>query len=317
MTVTFGFGMGTLGLAAAWLAAAVPSVVPHEPAEKNVRVVRAGTIGAGAYLGVQIEDVDAEQAEKLRLPGERGALVGRVRSDSPAQRAGLEEGDVILELQGETIRSASQLARLVRETPAGREVSILISRDGALKTLSANLERPSDSSVHHYRHSPHLPPAPPGPPAPPEAPEPPELFHFDDDDHHFNLRFDDGFLHDLRENVRGFHLIGGQRKLGISYQEISGQLAEYFGVAEGRGVLVSEVEDGGAASKAGLKAGDIIVQLGDEAIEGGRDLRRAVARAEPGQTVTVTVMRNGKKLELALEVGGTKSRSRRKAGRGV
>jgi S1-C subfamily serine protease len=97
---------------------------------------------------------------------------------------------------------------------------------------------------------------------------------------------------------------GGPRKLGIRYQEISGQLAEYFQLSEGTGILVTEVDENGAAFKAGLKAGDVIVAFAGERIEGSRQFRRLVQRSDPGEQVAVELIRDGKRLELELEVGG-------------
>jgi len=98
----------------------------------------------------------------------------------------------------------------------------------------------------------------------------------------------------------------GPRKLGISYQEISGQLAEYFEVSEGRGVLVTEVQEDGPAFEAGVKAGDVILALAGEEVEDGRDLRRALRGADPGTEVSVTLQRDGKRLDLKLKLGGEK-----------
>jgi serine protease Do len=97
---------------------------------------------------------------------------------------------------------------------------------------------------------------------------------------------------------------GGPRKLGIRYQEISGQLAEYFQLSEGSGILVTEVDEDGAAFEAGLKAGDVIVAFAGERIEGSRHFRRLVQRSDPGEKVSVELMRDGQRMQLELEVGG-------------
>ena len=87
---------------------------------RRVEVMRLA--GGGSRLGVELEEIDKGEATRLKLSEERGALVRHVEEGSPAAKAGLKKDDVILEFQGEKVQSASQLARLVRETPAGRTV---------------------------------------------------------------------------------------------------------------------------------------------------------------------------------------------------
>jgi membrane-associated protease RseP (regulator of RpoE activity) len=92
-----------------------------------------------AWLGVTLKDVTADKARDLKLPGEYGALVGSVDADSPAAKAGLQKGDVIVEFAGERVRSEAQLRRLIRETPAGRTFSLQVFRGGQARALNAKL----------------------------------------------------------------------------------------------------------------------------------------------------------------------------------
>jgi serine protease Do len=98
----------------------------------------------------------------------------------------------------------------------------------------------------------------------------------------------------------------GPRKLGLEYQEIAGQLADYFKLAGDEGVLVTNVEPDGPAAKAGVKAGDVILKLGSREIEDGEDLRRALEKAESGRETTLTVQRDGRPLELKLVPAGAR-----------
>jgi serine protease Do len=100
----------------------------------------------------------------------------------------------------------------------------------------------------------------------------------------------------------------GPRKLGIQYQEISGQLADYFHVEGGEGILVVSVDENGPAAKAGLKAGDVITRIGSEAVKSSRDLRRQVDRLDPGKEATLGILRDGRPLELKVTAGGEKPR---------
>src|SRR5262245_33229161 len=81
--------------------------------DRRVRIV----MGSGSHLGVRLEDVDKDDVSRLKLTEERGALIKGVDEDSPAARAGLKAGDVVVRYQGEAVQGVAQLSRLVRETP--------------------------------------------------------------------------------------------------------------------------------------------------------------------------------------------------------
>ena len=81
-------------------------------------------------IGVRLSDVTAENMKTLKLSKAEGAVVESVNPNSPAATAGLREKDVIIQFDGERVRSASHLSRLVAETPAGREVMFSVMRDG-------------------------------------------------------------------------------------------------------------------------------------------------------------------------------------------
>ena len=93
----------------------------------------------GAYLGVDIADVTTERLSALKLKDERGVEVTMVDQDAPAGKAGLKEHDVILSMNGTNVESGAQLRRMIRETPAGRMVTLGVSRDGQPLTLKVQL----------------------------------------------------------------------------------------------------------------------------------------------------------------------------------
>jgi serine protease Do len=255
--------------------------------DRRVEVIRAG----GGKLGVRLDEVGKDDLSRLKLSAERGAIVKSVSPDTPAEKAGLQEGDVILRYEGETVQSAAQLARLVRETPAGRTVAIDVSRNGAVQKLSATLAETRDRvRVGDFGdfdvEIPQIEAIPPTPPVPPVA----DMFHFDGRGHAFNFG------------------MGGPRKLGIEYQELTGQLAHYFKVE--KGVLVTSVDEDGPAAKSGMKAGDVIVKFDGQAIDGAEDLRDEVQKAEAGKDVTVTVQRDGRPVDLKVTLRSGERRAR-------
>ena len=89
--------------------------------------------GRGSQLGVMVSDVDATATTG-------GVQIDEVNDDSPAEKAGIKSGDVIVEYDGERVRSARQFTRLVQETPEGRTVKIGLLRDGKRQTVDATPE---------------------------------------------------------------------------------------------------------------------------------------------------------------------------------
>ena len=222
-----------------------------------------GSVG-GSHIGISIHDVEETEAEALA----EGAVVGEVREQSPASRAGLEPGDVVVEFDGERVRSALQLSRLVQETPTGRSVSATIVRDDNRLEVEivpargpawlAAIEQPL------LRAGRDLQLAVPG-------------------GSDFGLRFD-------------LDLFPRRGRFGAEVTEISPQLAEYFCVDEG--VLVTTVRDGSVATEAGLQAGDVITAIGNQPVEDVDDLRRRIAEIDPGDRFTIHVMRDQSQLSL-------------------
>jgi C-terminal processing protease CtpA/Prc len=243
-------------------------------AQRAVEIVR---LAGGAYLGVSLEEVDKDTVSRLKLPEERGALVKSVEADSPAAKAGLRADDVILRFQSETIHTAAQLARLVRETPAGRTVALEVTRAGAVQKLSATVAERKNPLREIREWNFKMPEIPEFHFEMPEVPMPPDV-------------------------PRLMWRSRGPRKLGIEYQEIGDQLAKYFKLADETGVLVTRVEEDSPAAKAGMKAGDVILRIGGNAVKDGEALRDAMRKAEAGQEIAVSVQREGRSVELKVKI---------------
>lgn len=240
--------------------------------DEGYRVVVTPADGQG-WLGVHLEDVTADKARSLKLPGEYGAIVTGVKEDSPAAKAGLKENDAILEFGGERVRSAAMLKRMIKETPPGRTVTLKVSHDGQTRAASVTLEA---------RHLAFGGPRFEGP-GMFEMPEIPEI------------------------KIPNFYFGLGGSRLGVSADELTPQLAEYFGVKGGKGVLVREVNPGSAAEKAGLKAGDCIVRVGSKKISSVGDLQSALGdqafdSGEAKRVVELTIVRNRQEQTVKVEL---------------
>lgn len=185
------------------------------------------TLSGSSFLGVDLAEVTAEAAGRLKLRETRGALVTGVSTDTAAAKAGLQKDDVIVKWNGEAIESARELGRHIRETPVGRSVKLSVMRDGREMEVTATLGERSE----YMRR----------------------------------LRFDSRPVR--TRVVRPARIRTRSLRMGLSLQGMSPQLAEYFGLKDRNGALVVFVHPDTGAAKAGIKAGDVIMSIGGETIE--------------------------------------------------
>ncbi len=248
------------------LALAASSAVAQGPRSAGpVTIQRAGT----SYLGVGVLDITPERAKALNLKDERGAEVTHVDEDSPAAKAGLKEGDVLLQYNGEPVEGTEQLSRMVRETPVGHQAKVTIWRNGATQTVTATIAARKNTVLQTGEGPVVLPNMPPMPPMPPiEIPR-------------FEMTWQNPML-----GIEGEAL--GQEP----------QLAEFFGVKDG--VLVKAVIKNSAAEKSGLKAGDVITKLDDSKVTSTREITSALRANRSKRTFTLTVVRNRKEMPIAV-----------------
>ena len=284
--------------------AAPPAMAPPPPPP-----VHWYAAGKGSYLGIGVQEIGAERAKQLKLSEPHGVEVTTVTKESPAAKAGIKEGDVVLEFNGQRVEGSEQFVRLVRETPPGREVKLGISRDGASQTVTATvgdrkeygpymdpkyvqkLQKMGEDMQHQF-----------GPGSP-----------FQQDMRH-QFGPDSDFQRDmqkLRDDMEKMHWEmhmpdlpegpGRGARLGVEAEPVGPQLAEFFGVKQG--VLVRSVAEGSAAEKAGIKAGDVIVKIGNGDVDRVGTISKLMREAEAGKPVPVTVVRNKKWITLSVTPG--------------
>ncbi len=210
------------------------------------------------YLGISMQALTEDIIEGLDLKIERGVLISEVFDDSPAENAGIEDGDIIIEYDGKEIDSTKELLKLVRETDVGEEVAVKVVRDDNTETFFVKIgERPENFFVKRYR--------------------------------------------DIEPRV--LQIFSPGARLGVKIQDLEDEdLAAYFNVEEGEGVLVMGVEEESAAEEAGVKAGDVIVELNDEDIESSDELIDAVGEMEAGDDFELVVIRHGSRKTLTGEI---------------
>lgn len=289
------FGVFCLGLAAA-VGGAVAGLGAQDPSTRSSNSLRASrpsvfTLdGRGSQLGVVVSDVEAKEGA--------GVKVDEVTRDGAAEKAGLKAGDVVVEFDGERVRSARQFTRLVQETPDGRSVKVAVLRDGKKQTFDATPEarsfswdmaidgdrihREVDRGMRGLREF---------------RVEPPMDFHFEPGDRPrtFTFRTPDG------SGTAELRMRTSRGRLGVTVQELSSELADYFGAPSG-GALVSSVAKGSVAEKAGLKAGDVITSVNGDRVRDGDDLIRELEDAS-GE-LSLGVVRDKKEITVKATISG-------------
>lgn len=249
------------------------------------------------YLGVDIRDVSDEDAVTLKLKERCGAEVIHVDHDGPAGKLGLRRHDVILEMNGQEIKNQAQLRQMLRDTPAGQSVKLVISRDGRQQTMSTQLANREEVERRAWEQ--HLVVPDPGPdfqPAP---------------------HVGNGFLHaspspnigaKAHRDFLGTTTVLNASFTGAQLEVMGPQLAEYFGVEGNAGLLVRSVEANSPAANAGLRAGDVVVRVNEVAVTSGNEWSRAIHQNK-GKPVALVVLRNKHEQTMTMTPDGKKRSS--------
>ena len=268
-------------LAAAVTAAVMVAVQPADAQEPQI-VLRSGA--STASIGVGIREVMGEDAAKAKMAQPSGVYVDSVREGSPAAKAGFQTGDIVVEFDGERVRSTSHFTRLVQESVPNRQVAAVVIRGTSKQTLNVVpeasgginlLSRDGNLRLQEFRR------------------QVPRDFNFD-----------------LNPDTLRRVLPANGATLGVTVSPLTDQLATHFGVKQG--VLVSAVTSNSPADGAGVRAGDVITAVNGQTVASSADITRAL-RENRGETVDLTVTRDKKSLSLKATIP---ARSRTSSGRG-
>src|SRR5215472_6927768 len=197
------------------------------------------------YLGVLIQKVIPEIADSLGMDRGRGALVGKVSKDGPAEKAGVKVGEVIIEFDGKEIKDSGDLPIVVARTPVDRKVRMKVLRDKKELQLTVSVGELKDEEVVA------------------SAPE--------------------------------------KGELGMTVQRLTPQIAESLGLEKAEGVVVSAVDPGSAADEAGIRRGDVILEVDRKPIRNIDEYKKSLAGVRKGKGVLLLVRRGESTLFLALK----------------
>ena len=254
--------LATIVAVAAFGLAVTAGAHPH----KKVNKIKIDT--QGAFLGVTMQELTEELQKGLDSKArDGGVLISSVVEGSAADEAGIEEGDVIVEFDGKKVDSPDALRELIAEKEPGDKVKVKVIREGKSKDMDVALGDWEDQS--------------------PMA--------FFGDGNRFEIAVPKG------DEIRGMLANLQGPRLGVSVHEMNKDLSSYFGVKEDEGLLVLDVEDETTAADAGVKSGDVIIEVGKEKVKDVSDIRDALKDLDEGDKVAITVMRNKKKVSLEGE----------------
>ncbi len=252
-----------------------------EKVEKSAGLLTMAFAGDGGYLGVQTQEVTKENFAKFGLREVRGVAVEKVVENSPAASAGILAGDVIVRFDGEEVTSARKLTRLISEVAPDHQVKLNVLRGGSEQEIAATLGKRQMPKFENGNFTFSTP-------SPMYKMEMPAIPN--------------------GELLRSFPMPGGEgrsfawqagegRQIGIGVTALSKQLAAHFGVESG--VMINNVRENSPAAKAGLKAGDIIVESDGKAVKGDFDLIRAINGKKEGD-ISLTIVRDGKRQAISV-----------------
>jgi S1-C subfamily serine protease len=285
-------GMVLMAAAAVGVVVAPAMLHGQTVRERPFGEIRTHILG-GSQIGASLRDVDEADVTREKLTGTAGAVVEEVDRDSPAADAGFRAGDVVLTFDGEKVRSARHLARLIEESPDGRAVSATIVRGSKPMDLKVTPEasRAFSSFQNGLRDLEFA-----WPNAFRSAP-------FSD----WRELRPEGAEPRIFTPEQPFMYRRGQ--LGVTVQSLSGQLAEYFGAASG-GALIASVTPDSPAADAGLKAGDVITKINDRQVRDSDDVTRFL-RADTVD-VTITILRDRKEQTVKATLDPIEARTPRR-----
>jgi serine protease Do len=220
--------------------------IPSNMAKTVVDQLRQFGHARRGWLGVRIQQVTPDIAESLGLKDASGAMVAGVNDGGPADKAQIKNGDIILSFNGQPVKEMRSLPLIVAQTEIGREVPLVVWRDGKQVTLQATVgELPEEQKVATT--------------AAPEKPAPAQPLE-----------------------VSG---------LGLKLAPITSDARDKYQIgADQKGVLITNVESGTPAGDRGLKAGDVIVEVQQEAVNAPADVIDKVEQVRKSSRKSVLML---------------------------
>lgn len=238
--------------------------IPADTAAATVdQILKTGKVTRG-WLGVSVQPIDDDIAASLGLKKDQGALVVQVVEGGPAQAAGVVQGDVILQVNGDTIKDSRDLTRKIGATSVGSTARLLLLRDGQRRTLSVKLAERNEEQV--------LAGLTPQPGA--------------------------------KSGAGASANVQSQGRLGLEFRPLTADDRRRLEKGPGdSGLIITSLETGSPLARKALRPGDLIVRAGGRDIRSKADLDAAVEEAaKANRPILLQVERNGQSLYVAAEL---------------
>lgn len=234
--------------------------IPAEIASPIVDKLISGEEIKRGYLGVLIGPVSEDMSDALGIPENHGEFVQSVTSDGPADKAGLQPGDVVMKVDGQDVTPDQSLSYLVANIEPGKRIPVEINRNGKRQNITITVgERPSQEELAKQT--------------------------FDPDSQDLGSQPAPSAGPGIIENALGLRAI-----------PLNAQIARQLGAsADTKGVVVTVVDPSSDAGQKGLQRGDIVLTANYQRIESVEDLEKVVkaAQAEGREAVLLRVQRRG------------------------
>ena len=238
--------------------------IPAELAKPVIDSLRRGQRPQRGYLGVGLQPLDEDIAAALGLPKDRGELVRSVQPNDPAARAGIQQGDVIVRVNGQEVTPDQTASYLIANIPVGSRIPIDLLRAGRPLRVTATVgQRPTEEQLARL------------------------------------LGGDDSPATD-----EGVAPITPQRALGLSLQTLTPALARSANLpATARGVIVTAVDPNSDSADEGLQRGDLIISVNGQAVATPAQVLAAVdAARRAGRTSVALLVKRGTSPEAFIGV---------------
>ena len=226
--------------------------VPINIAKEILPQLKANGAVTRGWLGVSVQEVTPELASALKLDVTEGALVAQTAPGGPADKAGVQRGDVIQSFNGKPVGKPRDLSRAVASTEVGKTVDLELRRDGKPVTLQVKIEKLSTSEEQEARGG--------------------------------------------REES------AGAAALGLEVSDLDDDLRQQFGLGDAKGVVITAVEPGGPAADAGLRPGDLVLEVDRKPVDSAEALEKHLAAG--GDSILFLVRRGDGTLFIAVNRKG-------------
>jgi predicted metalloprotease with PDZ domain len=238
------------------------------------------------WLGVMLQPLSDELLEAMNLePGTNGVLVSDVVKGGPAEAAGVQKGDVIVEIDGRSIGDTDEAIDAVRGMSPGEKAKLVVVREGKKQVIAAVLGDRAELADSEIKVK--------------EG----RLKASEKKIRDLDIRLPkvDEIMPRAERMLQSCKV--GRGYIGVRIQDVSAEMGAYFGVGEGEGVLILGVEDDSPADEAGLRDGDVVIKVDNEPVFSSGKFADYIRNCEPGDKVNITFKRNKETRRLDVIVG--------------